>query len=174
MNVGKLICKLKKRSLTLNIIKNNQKVMNLNFLKTILIFSLLISGFHSNAQEMTIIEWELPRTARDFITVNFPEQKIKSAVKEDKQKIREYEVMLDNNVKIEFDDLGYWKEVDGKNSSIPTKFIPIKIMEYINDKYPSEKVNKIEKNSTQYEIELMNGTELEFNLKGKFLRIDND
>lgn len=146
---------------------------SLNISKTMLIFILILSAFQLKAQEKNIDEWELPRTARDFINRNFSEQKIIRSVKEDDQKTREYEIVLDSNIKIEFDGLGHWKEVDGNNSEIPTQFIPRKIMEYINQNYTSQKVNKIEKNSTKYEVELMDGTDLDFNLKGKFLKVDD-
>lgn len=147
-------------------------MVNLNF-STVLVFFLILSGFQLNAQEKSIDEWELPRTARDFITRNFSEQKIIRLTREDKGKGREYEALLDNIVKIEFDHLGFWKEVDGNNSEIPTKFIPKKITEYVNQNYPSEKIGKIEKSVEKYEIELLNGLDLEFNSKGKFLRIDD-
>lgn len=145
---------------------------NLNF-STVLVFFLILSGFQLEAQEKNIDEWELPKTARDFITRNFSEQKIIRLTREDKGNDREYEALLDNAVKIEFDQLGYWKEVDGNNSQIPSQFIPKKITEYVTQKYPSEKISKIEKSPVKYEVELLNGLDLEFDAKGKFLKVED-
>ena len=146
---------------------------NSNFTRSLMTLFLMFIGFLSNAQEKIIDEWELPKTARDFISMNFPQQKILKITREGTGIEKEYEAFLDNSVKIEFDNLGYWKEVDGKNTAISTKFILRNILEYIEDKYPNEKIGKIEKDPEKYEVELLNGIQLEFNLKGKFLRIDN-
>ncbi|MFA7687665.1 MAG: PepSY-like domain-containing protein [Moheibacter sp.] len=141
--------------------------------KMILILSLILSGLGLNAQEKTIDEWELPRTARDFISKNFSEQKIVRLTRDDKRNDKEYEAVLNNAVKIEFDRLGYWKEVDGNDNAIPTQFIPSKIMGYITENYPSGKIEKIEKNRNRYKVELLNGLELKFDSKGKFLKLDD-
>jgi len=143
------------------------------FSQTLLVLILIVSGFQLEAQEKNIDEWELPRTARDFISRNFPDQTIVRLTRDDDDQEREYEAVLGNSVKIEFNHLGFWKEVDGNNSEISTKFIPRKITEYVNQNYPSEKIGKIEKSVEKYEIELLNGLDLEFNSKGKFLRIDD-
>lgn len=143
------------------------------FSQTLLVLILIVSGFQLEAQEKNIDEWELPRTARDFISRNFPDQTIVRLTRDDDDQEREYEAVLGNSVKIEFNHLGFWKEVDGNNSEISTKFIPRKITEYVNQNYPSEKIGKIEKSVEKYEIELLNGPDLEFNSKGKFLRIDD-
>lgn len=143
------------------------------FWRSILLLLLVCSGIFlqgQNVKENIIDEWELPRTARDFITMNFPEQKINQAFRKEDEKSKKFETILDNNAKIEFDNLGFWEEVHGNNLSIPTQFIPRKIMEYINEKYPSQKINKIEKESQKYEVKLMDGTDLHFSLKGKFIK----
>lgn len=141
-----------------------------NLSKTFLLFFLILSGIHLNAQEKTIDEWELPRTARDFIMHNFPQQKISQAVRKEENGKKEFETILDNQVKIEFDNLGYWTEVQSNNTVLPTEFIPKKIMEYLTANHPKQKVNKIEKELQIYEVELTDGTDYEFSLKGKFLR----
>src|SRR5690606_33999972 len=107
------------------------------FSQTLLVLILIVSGFQLEAQEKNIDEWELPRTARDFISRNFPDQTIVRLTRDDDDQEREYEAVLGNSVKIEFNHLGFWKEVDGNNSEISTKFIPRKITEYVNQNYPS-------------------------------------
>lgn len=148
----------------------NTRLMIINSSKIFLLFFLILSGIHLSAQEKTIDEWELPRTARDFIAHNFPEQKITQALRIEENGKKEFETVLDNQVKIEFDNLGYWTEVQSNNTVLPTEFIPKKIMEYLTTNHPKQKVNKIEKEQQTYEVELTDGTDYEFSLKGKFLR----
>lgn len=148
----------------------NTELMVKNLLKIVLFSFIIFAGMNVHAQTQTIDEWELPRTARDFITHNFPQQKISQAVRKEEKGKKEFETVLDNKVKIEFDNLGYWTEVQSNNSVLPTEFIPKKIMEYLTANHPKEKVNKIEKELQTYEVELTDGTDYEFSLKGKFLR----
>lgn len=84
----------------------------------------------------------------------------------------EYKVQFDNQIEIEFDKKGNWKEVDGKNSKIPKSIIPKKVASYIKENFPKEKVTKIEIESSGYETKLTNGLELKFSLKGDFIKID--
>lgn len=148
----------------------NTILMIQNLSKTLLLFFLILSGVHLSAQEKTIDEWELPRTARDFISHNFPNQKITQALRKEEEGKKEFETVLDNQVKIEFDNLGYWKKVQSNGTVLPTEFIPKKIMEYLMENHKKEKINKIEKELHTYEVELTNGADFEFNLKGRFLK----
>ena len=43
---------------------------------------------------------------------------------------------------------------------------------FINKNYPKEKVVKIERNRTGYDVDLSNGVELEFNRHQKLQKID--
>lgn len=149
--------------------------MTKNFLRSFLLLFLVCVSFYVNGQDNVqtniIDEWELPRTARDFISMNFPEQKIREASRIEDGNKKEFETILDNDVKIEFDNLGFWTEVYGNNLSIPTGFIPKKITDYLKANYPKQKINKIEKKIHKYDVELMDGTDFEFNLKGRFIKI---
>lgn len=144
-----------------------------NSSKIFLFLFLILSGIQLNAQEKSIDEWELPRTARDFISYNFSHQKISQALRKEEKGKKEYKIILDNNVKIEFDNLGYWKEVESNDAELPTEFIPKKIMEYLTQNFPKDNINKIEKDLHTYQVELTNGDDFEFNLKGRFLKKKN-
>lgn len=150
--------------------------MNTNFSlsKAILTFGIFIFSIQLNAQESVIKTNELPKTALDFISKNFSGQKVSQAVKDKGMISTDYEVWLDNGVKIEFDGNGNWEEVDGeKDTAIPTGFIPAKITSYVSKNFPTHKISKIEKDSNSYDVELTNGLDLEFKLNGDFLRIDD-
>lgn len=142
-------------------------------MKTI-IFSAFVFflGINANAQETAIKNSELPAEATAFIKKYFSKNTIHHAIKDqDKNKIT-YEVMLDNMTELEFTEKGDWKEVDGKNKVIPTGYILKPILDYVKNNYPKASITHIDKGLNDIDIDLDNGIELEFDLKGKFLRID--
>jgi len=129
-------------------------------------------GLSANAQKTVIKKEALPANAQTFLKTHFGSKK-PSYILEDKEILStEYKVQFDNQLEIEFDKKGNWKEVDGKNAKIPKSIIPKKIASYIKTNFPKEKVTKIELGSSGYETKLSNGLELKFNLKGDFIKID--
>ena len=132
----------------------------------------LFLGWSATAQETPIKNTELPAQATGFITKNFSKNTIHHAIKDTDGSKVTYEVMLDNGTEIEFLADGTWKEVDGKNKAIPTGYIMKPILDYVKKNYASASVTHIDKGLNDIDIDLSNGVELEFDLKGKFLRID--
>lgn len=145
-----------------------------NLAKAIFTIGIFVLSFQVNAQETVIKTNELPKTAQDFISKNFAGQKVSQAVKDKGMISTDYEVWLDNGTKIEFDGDGNWEDVDSENkTAIPTGFIPAKIRSYVSKNFPTQKIGKIERSSSKFEVELTNGMDLEFNSQGEFLRIDD-
>ncbi|WP_121967076.1 PepSY-like domain-containing protein [Myroides sp. N17-2] len=127
--------------------------------------------------EILINASELPQVAQSFIKEYFSTATVVLAKKELNREGDEFKVYLSNGFKIEFDHLGNWKQIETKqNVAIPLALIPIKAMAYINANYGTFKIESIEKEHTNYQIELVNGqqeVELLFDKEGNFLRIDN-
>ena len=142
-------------------------------MKTIILSAFIfLFGIGVNAQETPIKNTELPAEATAFIKKYFSKNTIHHAIKDqDKSKIT-YEVMLDNMTELEFTEKGAWKEVDGKDKAIPTGYILKPILDYVKKNYPKASITHIDKGLNDIDIDLDNGIELEFDLKGKFLRID--
>ena len=108
-----------------------------------------------------------------FLKTHFSAQE-PSYILEDKELVsKEYTVQFVNKTEIEFDGKGNWKEIDGKNSAIPTTIIPKKITSYVKANFAKNKITKIERGTFGYEIKLNNNLELKFNSKGDFKKIDN-
>jgi len=142
-------------------------------MKTILLSAFVfIFGINANAQETAIKNSELPAEATAFIKKYFSKNTIHHAIKDQDNSKITYEVMLDNMTEIEFTEKGAWKEVDGKDNAIPTGYILKPILDYVKKNYPKASITHIDKGLNDIDIDLDNGTELEFDLKGKFLRID--
>lgn len=136
----------------------------------ILLFAL--SALQMNAQDMVIPTAELPHPALTFLKTHFPNIEVKRAVKDIEYKKTGYEVTLVDGTEIDFTEKGEWKEVDGKNRIIPIRFIPKSILDYVKSNYPSASITKISKDLYNIDVNLTNSIELEFDLNGKFLRVD--
>lgn len=134
------------------------------------LFILGVSGLQAKDTPITL--HELPQNAQSFLKKYFPSSKTSYIIKDKDYFSTDYEVRLENGTEIEFDEKGNWTEVDGKHRSIPTAFIPAKIMNYLKEKFPNTTISKIEKGSKKYEVELNGDIDLEFNLNGDFLKID--
>lgn len=128
----------------------------------------LACGFSVNAQK-AITKKNLPVTAQTFLKTHFSGLKPVSIIEDDD----DYKVRFANAIEVEFDEKGNWEEVDGNDNPIPTSMIPKKILSYIKTNYPNVSITKINKEERDYEVDLSNGTELEFNSKGNILEIDN-
>jgi len=69
-----------------------------------------------------------------------------------------------------FDKKGNWKEIDCKYSRVPSDLVPTPILRHISSQYPDLYIVQIDRDSREYEVELNNGLELVFSLKGVFKR----
>lgn len=131
----------------------------------------LSAGFEANAQTSKN-QTDLPAAAQTFITNNFAGQTISSLNVDKDRKSTEYDVRLSGGASFEFDENGNWEEIDGNKTALPVSVLPQGIADYINKSYAGQNVVKIEKEKKKYEVELGDGTELEFDLNGKFLKVD--
>lgn len=130
-----------------------------------------LAGFTANAQKVDITLKELPTAAQSFISKNFPNQSSSYVIKDKGILEIEYKIILTGGIEIEFDANGNWEEIES-NTPLPETVLPETIAGYIKSNYKSLGTLKVEKKRHGYEVELTNGTELEFDTKGKFLRID--
>lgn len=142
-------------------------------MKTKLLFCIFFSFLTtiSFAQETPATLQQLPEQARNFLKDNF-KSPFHHAIKEVKGTTIIYDVYLNDETEIEFDETGRWVEIDGKTKSLPTKLIQKRIIDYVNLKYPKNSVVKMERQATQYEIGLSNDVDLIFDAMGSFVRID--
>ena len=133
---------------------------------------MMLIGVQAAAQETVIDQSQLPANAKNFVTKYFSDATVSQAVKGMVK--TEYEVRLSDGSKLEFDGDGNWKEVESKTKSLSEmSFILQSIRDYAAKNFPTYQIRKIEKGSRKYEVKLTNGLELEFDLSGKFLRIDD-
>lgn len=118
----------------------------------------------------------LPSTAQNFIQENFSEVSIAEVKENSYWQIWEdekYEVKLSNGIELDFDENGNIIEIESDNDvAIPLTALPSKIAQYLQGDYPEAQVTGWEKGSKKQEVELIDGTDLEFDAEGNFRKID--
>ena len=129
----------------------------------------LLIAVSAHAQDVKVETSALPKDASKFLTQHFTDRPIHHVTKDSGGS---FEVKLNDGTEIEFRSSGVWHEVDGKSVEVPTSFLPAGIAEHTKANYPQQQITKIEHDIRKYDIDLSNGISLEFDLNGKFLRID--
>ena len=116
----------------------------------------------------------LPKAAQSVIKKNFKTRVGVVKIDKDFGRISEYEATLTDGSEISFDRQGNWKNVEAPgNSSVPSKFIPKGVSDYVSKTHKGMKIVSIEKERSGYEVELSNGIDIKFNQNGDFVRYDD-
>ena len=117
---------------------------------------------------------ELPQVSRTFLSNYFNGNKV-SHIKIDKDLflVDSYDVILTDGTSVEFNRDGEWKEVKSFQQNIPDTLIPAEIRQYVSQNYPSQKIMTVERGKRKVSVDLANGLELEFDLNGNLIDIDN-
>lgn len=116
---------------------------------------------------------ELPRKAQMFLTKHFDGVEVLYAKAErDMGVITSYDVVLDGNVKVEFNRSGEWISVDCEHSQVPNSVLPQGVLDYVSNKFAKAYVVEIERGRMGYEVKLSNDLDLDFDKNCKFLRVD--
>ena len=114
----------------------------------------------------------LPAKAQTLLNNHFNSQKVMLATIESGVVSRNYDVVLQNGTKLEFDKKGNLTEINCKQGIVPALLIPQTIKNYLKDNYAGQSVKKIEMNKNEYEVELTNGLDLTFNKHFQLIDID--
>lgn len=146
-------------------------------MKKIIVLMLVVFSYGvvtANADNDRIIAKEnLPQKSQQFVNRYFGDIKI-TYVKEERDFLeKSYEVMFADGSRVEFNRNGEWKEIDCRQSSVPSPLIPARIMEYVKTNYPEAKIMQIERDRHDYEVKLSNRLELTFDSKYNIIDIDD-
>lgn len=121
---------------------------------------------------------DLPNNAQIFITNHFKGYTVNHYEKERDMLDVEHKVYLSNTrstFKLEFDKNGNIKSAEavGNNTSLPKSLVPLKISQYVAQKFPHASIVEWEKNRKTQEVKLNNGIELEFDRNMKLVKMDD-
>ena len=115
---------------------------------------------------------QLPQAARTFLNVNFPDDKVSFATKDDDLIRPDYDVRLSNGTELEFDYAGELKKVSSREGVLE-ELIPDGIRKYVAAHYPKAGYREYEVGKRSYEVKLTNGMELKFNTNFILIEIDD-
>lgn len=116
---------------------------------------------------------ELPEQAQMFLTKHFENADVLYAKAErDMGVVTSYDVVLEGNVKVEFNRSGEWTSVDCEHGQVPDSVLPQGVLDYVTKKFAKAYVVEIERDRMGYEVKLSNDLDLDFDKNGKFLRVD--
>lgn len=137
----------------------------------------LTASDNDDSDEQKVDPTSLPQNTQDFIASAFPNangyKKVsKNTVPDDGVM---YEVRLNDDTQLDFDTAGNWLHAKAKKGTLPQTFLdtlPTAIVTYLNQNQTGVGVEQIDLDNKGYEVELINGIEIEFDLKGNFVSID--
>lgn len=115
---------------------------------------------------------DLPNEIKNYINSHFPNNAILQVIKEKDGISKNYDIILANNINLEFNGKKEITDIDG-SEKLPNSVIPTKILDYVTTNYPDDIITDWSLDDKNQSIKLNNRLELEFNKKGDFLRIDN-
>ncbi|MDD4514551.1 PepSY-like domain-containing protein [Massilibacteroides sp.] len=128
---------------------------------------------HADNKVFTTDVNALPQVSRQFLTAHFNDVKISHiSIEKNWYGIKDYDVILTDGTEVEFFKSGEWKEVSRKNTPVPPAIVLSPIAEYVKTNFSDNYIVAIEKDGRKYEVKLNNGIELDFDLGGRFRRID--
>ncbi|MCC6816014.1 MAG: PepSY-like domain-containing protein [Saprospiraceae bacterium] len=137
---------------------------------TIILFILVVSKT-SFAQSKIIPYNQTSNKIQDYIKTHFSKSEVVQASVEKEGLSKEYEIILADGIKLEFNSKYKIREIDGK-SKLPDSVIPQKIREYVVRNFSKNVITDWKIDGKNQQIGLDNDLDLEFSMGGKFLRID--
>ena len=115
---------------------------------------------------------ELPEKARVFLDRHFEQFGGYAKAERDMGVVASYDVVLEGDVKIEFNRCGDWISVDCEKGQVPDSVLPQEVLDYVRKRFARAYVVEIERGVMGYDVKLSNDLELDFDKSGKFMRVD--
>jgi hypothetical protein len=143
-----------------------------SFIKAFLVATTFVFTLTSCDKEEVIAPADLPSEIATYIKTHFPDNTIVQIIKDRDGLTQSYEIILSESISLEFNRNKEIVDIDG-TSQLPNSVIPEKILEYVATNYPTNFITDWELDDKNQQVQLDNGLDLEFNMAGEFLRIDN-
>ena len=116
---------------------------------------------------------KLPDAAQKFLKQYFPNASVSLAKVDVELVYKEYDVLLTDGTRVDFNNSGEWIDVDCKFATVPEGIVPRQIVDYVAKNYPNANILRIERDRHTYEVSLSNRLELTFDKKFKIVDIDD-
>ena len=152
--------------------KTTMKLSVITMLACLTIFS-SCSKDDDNIIDVLLTEAEIPTGIKSYIETHFSSNRIVRAEKDTENNTITYEIYLNENINLEFNSTSEIIDIDGV-IQLPNSVIPQSILDYVSTNYANNFITDWELEFNHQQVELNNKIELEFELNGNFIRIDND
>lgn len=129
-------------------------------------------SFTVKAQDREIAIADIPTPIAAYLQTHFPDNAILKASFDDHFIYKKYKISLNNKISLEFSPEYNVIEIKSK-SKLPDAVIPIEIRKYVETNYPKNVITDWELDDGNQEIELDNGLDLDFDLKGVFISVED-
>ncbi len=153
--------------------KTTIKISVVAILAVLTIFTSCDSNDDDYVKDIILTDSEIPSEIKAYISTYFPENTIIRAEKDNDFNDITYDIYLSGSFNLEFDFEFNIIEIDGV-TELPNSVIPQPILDYVSQNYPNNFITDWELEYNHQQIELNNDIELEFELNGNFIRVDND
>jgi hypothetical protein len=114
----------------------------------------------------------LPQEIQDYISYHFSNNPILQATEDVENLIKNYEVILSDLTKLEFNRQKKITDIESPQK-LPDSVVPDLILTWKSINFPENNIVEWELEDRHQEIKLDNNLEIDFNMAGDFLRIDN-
>lgn len=139
--------------------------------------AMMVAFTTANAREQLMALEQLPQEVqiftRKYFSADDPLYRQAYVTYDDELFDSSYMVVFTNGDGLEFNKDGSWKDYECNQCVVPNEIIPAPIQSYLAANFPDKAVKKIEKNRRSYEIKLAGGLELEFDLNGNLVELDD-
>lgn len=123
-------------------------------------------------KEKVLSEDKTPEEITEYVDTHFPGLKIIQIVEDRDGFNKSYEVLLEGNIKLEFNRKKEIIEIES-SEKLPDSVIPEKIRDYVTENFPDNYIIQWEIEDKHQQVELDNKLEIEFTMDGEFIRIDD-
>lgn len=126
----------------------------------------------AKADDRPVTIEQLPAQAKAFLTEYYPEELVLYSTKDDDIILPDFNVVLENGVRLEFYNNGALKKVEALNG-VPVKLIPPQIVEFVKARYPDTHFISYDVDRRDYEVTLSNRLDLTFTKNFHLIEIDD-
>ena len=131
------------------------------------LFAVIALSVTASAQIKQIKSTQLPAQARTTIRNAWNGAPIVDAWRNKQGRKVEYKASVEDGSTIKFDASGRWIEMKSYGG-VPSKMLPQALLNHINKYYEGQQIVWVTKTPKRYQVQLTDGSKLEFNAKGVF------
>jgi len=140
------------------------------------ILFLLVLSFNVNSgtSPTYACQYTLPLKIQNFLKKHFSQYEIEKLKYDAKD--GDCKVQYKNGIKVEFNQHGYWEEIESNYAPLPKSIIdilPKPAISFIANKYPRKHIIKIKHQSDEYKVKLEGSLELKFDDQGNIIKIND-